>query len=674
IEGKTPKQIEKIKICDPACGSGSFLIGAYQYLLDYHLKYYTENPPRKKKDNPLTPEGNLTTAEKKRILLNNIYGVDIDTQAVEVTKLNLLLKAMEGETQASIGHTLSMFHERVLPNLKDNIKCGNSLIDTDYYDGQIDFGDERKINPFNWKRAFPEVFNIKKPDSKEELSWHNIQILAQADEAKQKAKVLIQKYSNKLSEPTVEYGISGFDVVIGNPPYARIQSLQNSQPEAIEYYRNRYRGASKGNFDIYVLFLEKGYQLLNQNGVLGFIQPHKFFQSDFAKNIRNYFATEKALKQIVHFGAKQVFADATTYTCLLFLDKQQNKHFNFLQIKGNPEEAILSTFNGEKATIENYSVKQPAENTKWHFSHPKKQQIIDKLNLQSQKLGDVVRKIFVGLQTSADKIYVLEKRDYYKGVFKCYSRSLEQEVEIEEGMVKPFLMGKDVKRYQVPEPKNVVIFPYQLSDNRAVLMSQDYIKEQFPLGWNYLLENKKDLQGREKGRMKGKKFYAYIYPKNLTEFTTVKVMVPYISNEPSLTYDSKGTMYHTTKVYSFCFTDNKNEKYYLGLLNSKILWFFLSNTGYVLRGGYYAFATEYLKPFPIPDLDISNQEEKDKHDQIVKLVDNLLKLNKQLQTTKLETQRNQLQRAIDHSERKIDELVYGLYGLNGEDIAIIENF
>ena len=162
IEGKKPKDISGIRIVDPACGSGSFLIGAYQYLLDYHRDYYTENGKLSKgtKDNPLTPDGNLTTAEKKRILLNNIYGVDIDVNAVEVTKLSLLLKCMEGETEATIATQLKLFNERILPTLDDNIKSGNSLIDTDFYDGQLDFEPqaEKKIKPFNWQKAFPEVF------------------------------------------------------------------------------------------------------------------------------------------------------------------------------------------------------------------------------------------------------------------------------------------------------------------------------------------------------------------------------------------------------------------------------------------------------------------------------------------------------------------------------------
>jgi hypothetical protein len=146
IAGKTPKEIRNIKIVDPACGSGSFLLGAYQYLLDYHKHYYSNNgkPAKGNKHDTLTPDGNLTTAEKKRILLSNIYGVDIDVNAVEVTKLSLLLKCMEGETAASIASQMKLFHERVLPTLDNNIKDGNSLIDTDYYNIEIDLGFDKR--------------------------------------------------------------------------------------------------------------------------------------------------------------------------------------------------------------------------------------------------------------------------------------------------------------------------------------------------------------------------------------------------------------------------------------------------------------------------------------------------------------------------------------------------
>ena len=163
LEGKTPKEAANIKILDPACGSGSFLLGAYQYLMDWHTQWYSEHNPEmlaKGKNPPIyqvqalppSPLGRgvggevraagggdwrLTTAEKKRILLNNIHGVDIDPQAVEVTKLSLSLKVLEGESQETIGAQLGLFKERALPDLGSNIKCGNSLIGSDYYEGRM---------------------------------------------------------------------------------------------------------------------------------------------------------------------------------------------------------------------------------------------------------------------------------------------------------------------------------------------------------------------------------------------------------------------------------------------------------------------------------------------------------------------------------------------------------
>ena len=143
LEGKTPRQAAKLKILDPACGSGSFLIGAYEYLLNWHRDFYTRHDPAKwaKGPNPALVQvgaGNwkLTIAERKRILLDNIFGVDIDSQAVETTKLSLLLKVLEGETQQSLQPVLRIFHQRALPDLGDNIKCGNSLIGPDFYQQQ----------------------------------------------------------------------------------------------------------------------------------------------------------------------------------------------------------------------------------------------------------------------------------------------------------------------------------------------------------------------------------------------------------------------------------------------------------------------------------------------------------------------------------------------------------
>ena len=155
IEGKTPRQIEKIKILDPASGSGSFLLGAYTYLLEYHENWYFKNTPQSKgkKTDALNPDGTLKTEIKKQILLNNIYGVDIDRNAVEVTKLSLLLKCLESETISTINYQHELLHKRVLPTLDNNIKCGNSLIGMEYLESSSSLQEQKRVKPFDWAGA-----------------------------------------------------------------------------------------------------------------------------------------------------------------------------------------------------------------------------------------------------------------------------------------------------------------------------------------------------------------------------------------------------------------------------------------------------------------------------------------------------------------------------------------
>jgi hypothetical protein len=282
--------------------------------------------------------------------------------------------------------------------------------------------------------------------------------------------------------------------------------------------------------------------------------------------------------------------------------------------------------------------------------------LLKKLQKQNTKLGDITRKIFQGIATSADKIFVLRILQEKEKTIICYSKQTESEVEIEKDLVKPFLMGKDVHRYELPEAKNVVIFPYHIKEEKAELMSQRFIQNNFPKGWNYLLENQSTLAERENGRFE-KDWHCFSRPQNLTEFASPKIMTPEIALGCQMTFDLQGTLYHTTKVYSFVFKENCNEnpRYLLGLLNSKVLWFFLSSTGYVLRGGYYTFKTDYLKPFPIPKATEAQQTE------IAEIVDKILTLKKadnRADTTEL--------------EREIDGLVYGLYDLTNEEIAIVE--
>jgi len=274
---KTPKEVSKIKIVDPACGSGSFLIGAYQYLLNWHKDFYSESgkPSKGGKDNPLTPTGELTTAEKKRILLNNVFGVDLDVNAVEVTKLSLLLKCMEGETKESIEAQQKLFHDRVLPTLDDNIKSGNSLIDLDYYDGESDVGDGRKVNPFSWQKAFPAVF--------------------------------LQ---------------GGFDCVIGNPPYVDSEEMAKTNKELRKYAISHYETA-KGNWDMYCVYTERAIKLLKTGGTFGFIVPSKFLSVPYGKYLKE-FVSNYHIYGIEDYTEVSVFASdrkISVYPIILLVSK-----------------------------------------------------------------------------------------------------------------------------------------------------------------------------------------------------------------------------------------------------------------------------------------------------------------------------------------------------------------
>jgi len=286
IDGKAPKDINKIKIVDPACGSGSFLIGAYQYLLQYHKDYYTHNgkPSKGSKDNPLTPDGNLTTAEKKRILLNNIFGVDLDANAVEVTKLSLLLKCMEGETEASIATQLKLFHERVLPTLDNNIKNGNSLIEIDFYSSEIDFGDEKKIKPFNWKKAFPEIFKQ-----------------------------------------------GGFDCVIGNPPY--VLGRETFDEEIKKYIAAKYKSYG-GKYDLYVFFCEKALKLLREKGRFSFIIPNTVLANENATKIREIILKNYSLEAVRVFK-ERVFSNAQVETVIINVEHKKNSKDSKITIEGD---------------------------------------------------------------------------------------------------------------------------------------------------------------------------------------------------------------------------------------------------------------------------------------------------------------------------------------------------
>ncbi|MCF8338748.1 MAG: N-6 DNA methylase [Bacteroidales bacterium] len=305
VEGKRPGPkggVSKIKILDPACGSGSFLIGAYQFLLDWHRDQYIKDDPEKwtKGRTPRLYQSKsggwrLTTEERKRILINNIYGVDVDPQAVEVTKLSLLLKVLEGEDEESIGKQLSLFQERILPDLGNNIKCGNSLIGPDLYRQHLEFSEEDiySVNAFDWNNEFPEIMKD-----------------------------------------------GGFDAVIGNPPYIDSEWMTKYLPLTRSYCNKIYLSAT-GNWDIFCVFIEKAISLCRHRGLTSMIVPNKLGAAAYAAGARAMISSENTLISIRDYSHVPVFP-VSVYPIIYLSQKSEPKN------KAVHYERMKNTSNNEK--------------------------------------------------------------------------------------------------------------------------------------------------------------------------------------------------------------------------------------------------------------------------------------------------------------------------------------
>ena len=665
VAGKTPKQVEKLRILDPACGSGSFLIGAYQFLLDWHLQWYLADDPAKwaKGGQPaLYQTGGgwkLTSAERKRILLNNIYGVDIDSQAVEVTKLSLQLKVLEGETSQSLQTVFSLFHQRALPDLGDNIKCGNSLIGPEFYQqGELPLlsDDEKfRINVFDWQTEFADVFKA-----------------------------------------------GGFDVVIGNPPYIRIQTMQDTQPQEVEFFGRVYRAASRGNYDIYVVFVERGLSLLNKTGRLGFILPHKFFNAQYGAALRGLIAAGRHLAHVVHFGAQQVFVNATTYTCLMFLDKAGADFCQVVKVndlKGwqteskddaenmpKPEAAGLVR---EAAAV--YRVRRPKITktgseghvpaktitaAEWNFAVGAGAQLVERLNALPVKLGDMAD-IFVGLQTSADDVLIMNLVAVGARTLRLHSKALDADFTLETGLFHPLVSGTDVQGYAALPARQYILFPYEVSDEAVRLIPFDEIEKRFPKTADYLLQNKKTLEAREKGRMKGAGWHGYIYLKNMRRQGVVKVCVPRLVDRLCAGFDADGSHYLDNVDVGGVTLQPKyshyDVRYLLGLLNSKLLAWYFPYVSAPFRGEWMSANRQFLSQLPIRVLDLATAADRAAHERMVAAVEQMLSLHRQLAAARTPQEKTSYTRLIAATDAQIDRLVYDLYGLTGDEIKIVED-
>ena len=488
----------------------------------------------------------------------------------------------------------------------------------------------------------PQLFEISKKEQAQrdkqakELQSKIAKIQAEIDEIRDN-KIFIGAFEWRIEFPEVldEDGrFVGFDCVIGNPPYMRIQSLQNSNPEVVDYYSTHYLSAT-GSFDIYVLFVELARQLIKGDGLVHFIMPVKWTNSDFGKGLRGYLAKEHLVSRIVNLKAYQVF-DASTYNNITTTDGFSG----FLN----------SLKSSDYAQIE-YDTDSP-----WTLANKEVNSILEKLRKCPYTLGDVFESIFQGIATSKDDVYFLyECRELDNHLIEGYSKYLKKRITIENGLIKPLLKGEDVHRYMPLDSDRYVIFPYKFVNKKALLYTEKEISDIFPAGYEYLKACESELRAREKGRFDNDKWFQFGRNQGMGYADVPKLVAPEISLGGNYSIDSDGRFYSTTTVYGYVKRDGFPGSYYtwMAILNSKLCWWFLNQTGTVLASGYYRYKPAYLKPFPIPVIP-------DEYDLLLyQHVKDLMMGN----STKDK----------DSIIKEIDRLVYVLYGLSDEEISLVEN-
>jgi hypothetical protein len=438
-------------------------------------------------------------------------------------------------------------------------------------------------------------------------------------------------------------------------------------PIQVEYLKSHYTSASKGNYDIYVVCVERALSLLNKNGKLGYILPHKFFNAQYGESLRALITNGKYLEKIIHFGDQQIFEGATTYTCLLFLNKSGCEEFTFFKVEDL--EAWQQTGKAIEAKIKAEKVGA----TEWNFAVGEKGILFEKLNKMPVKLGNITENIAQGIRTSANEVYVLDLVSAKGNTVSAFSKILNRKVSLDRYTLSQFLQGREIKPFSILPSGKTVIIPYQSKDGSIELISEKELKETNRHTYAYLQENKSYLEKRERGRMKGHNWYAFIYPKNLDVMRRPKILVPDIANRASFALDEHGE-YAFTSGYGIILKDSirESQKYILGLLNSKALDFYLKSVSTTMRGGFFRYFTQFVEQLPIRTIDFGNPEDKAMHYKMVQLVERMLDLHKKKQHANTDSEKELFDHQIKATDNEIDELVYKLYGLTEEERKIVE--
>lgn len=616
--------ILRLRIADICCGSGTFLITVFDYLIEAStLALQHDHSELLVRDAAGTIR--LSLKAKRDLLTNCIFGVDINPYAAEVTKFSLLLKLLEEDTSATAAEFAGRYHQRLLPPLNQNIKSGNSLVDDTYFafnpEGINDLELLYKVRPFNWANEFP--------------FW-------------------VQE--------------NGFDAIVGNPPYVRIQNIVRFIGEELRFYQNAMSGysvARTDTFDKYYLFIQRAIQLLKPSGVLGYIVPHKFFIARGGKALRNFVSTSAGIEKIIHFGVTQVFPARSTYTAIIILSKTRSENLSFKRIS---RVAGAQDFNGSYTTYLNASY----DASPWIFLSESTKAIFELMDAAATVPLNSVAEIAVGLQTSLDKVYIFQPIAVTDNTY--IFRNAGQEFEVEKEICKPCLYDLTFHAFDTVVDNAQMIFPYRI-EARAEPFDEEEMAARFPLTWAYLNHFRDALSRRSINGSRNPKWYQFGRSQSLTRFHNAeKIIWPVLSVRPAYIYDQLNLQFTgggNGPYYSLFTNGPYSPLYLMGLLVHPVIEARVRSGASEFRGAYYSHGKQFIERIPVKTIDFNVPEERNRHDNIVELVRQIITAKAAITVAGSPDLREVEVRRLNFLVTSLTRAVNVLYNITEADVATV---
>ena len=568
IAGKRPAQLQNFRVLDPACGSGSFLLGAYTRLLRHFEEYYSAHPTVDRKLHFEDAQGvrRLTTAAKAQLLRNSIFGVDVDPAAVEVTTMSLYLKSLESDAPEYVRRQMQLTGA-ILPALNENIRCGNSLVSTDYYQqtnlGQLDAFEEHRLRPFKW-------------DSNQE------------------------GFGKVLAD-------GGFDVLIGNPPYFNVDATYGAKHPVAAYLKTAYSTIWQDKTDIYYFFLTRGAALAQQR--LGFIVSRSFLEADKARRTRGHLCQNARLSHLADMDGFRVFPEAGIATTIAVFDTSQ-PHLEAEVAVRRLDSAVYTTaevvegLRQSSAPFEVFARKSKLGEAAWRFPNPYVDELFKRIDDTAEPLGKVCF-LGKGMETAANS------------VFGKFSNADVARLGLPPELLKRRARNSDIDAFYVADSGENVLFLEDVSQYGDLPEAvRDYLEEP---------ANRAKLEGRAAYERGDCDWWRYTWPLHKERHSGPRLLSPYRTGHNRFALDEDFSYFTSTDTTIVFSRDGTKEdlRYVQGLLNTKLLTFRFRGLGKLTSPNMWESFHYSIKDLPIRRIDFENPEDHERHDAIVRLVEDI---------------------------------------------------